>query len=177
MTSGRVDSRQRLLKAGLTVLTYQALSVWDRTPDDEDEDDDTSPGIAERRRVAVRDPDGHDLLALMHPRGRELVDTASRLGPWTLVLDECHHLLETWGALVRALARALGDDTWVLGLTATPAVELTARQGALHDELFSDCGFWAPMPAVTANRPMWSATPEPFGAMKSARQRFGRVIF
>ena len=138
----------RLLKAGLTVLTYQALSVWDRTPDDEDEADDTSPGIAERRRVAVRDPDGHDLLALMHPRGRELVDTASRLGPWTLVLDECHHLLETWGALVRALARALGDDTWVLGLTATPAVELTARQGALHDELFSDCGFWVPMPAV-----------------------------
>jgi len=28
---------------------------------------------------------------------------------------------------------------------------------------------------VTANRPMWSFTPEPLGAMKSARQRFGRV--
>ena len=138
----------RLLKAGLTVLTYQALSVWARTPDDEDEVDDTSPGVAERRRAAVRDPEGHDLLALMHPRGRELVDTASRLGPWTLVLDECHHLLETWGALVRALVRSLGDDTWVLGLTATPAVELTARQKALHDELFGDCGFAVPMPAV-----------------------------
>ncbi len=143
-------SGDRLLKAGLTVLTYQALSVWDRTPDDEDEDedDDTSPGIAERRRAAVRDPDGHDLLSLMHPRGRALVDQAARLGPWTLVLDECHHLLETWGALVRALARALGEDTWVLGLTATPALELTARQRELHDELFGDCDFSVPTPAV-----------------------------
>ena len=138
----------RLLKTGLTVLTYQALSVWDRTADDEDEQDDTSPGIAERRRVALRDPDGHDLLSLLHPRGRDLVDQAARTGPWTLVLDECHHLLETWGALVRALARALGDDTWVLGLTATPAVELTQRQRALHDELFGDCGFSVPTPAV-----------------------------
>lgn len=138
----------RLLKAGLTVLTYQALSVWDRTPDDEDEPDDTSPGIAERRRAAVRDPEGRDLLALMHPRGRDLVEQAARTGPWTLVLDECHHLLETWGALVRALVRELGDDTWVLGLTATPAVELTARQRELHDELFGDCGFSVPTPAV-----------------------------
>ncbi|MCW2614223.1 MAG: hypothetical protein JWN08_1217, partial [Frankiales bacterium] len=139
----------RLLKTALTVLTYQALSVWDRTADDEDEDDDTSPGIAERRRAAVRDPDGHDLLALMHPRGRDLVEHAARTGPWTLVLDECHHLLETWGALVRALARALGDDTWVLGLTATPALEMTARQRELHDELFGEGhDFSVPTPAV-----------------------------
>ena len=35
--------------------------------------------------------------------------------------------------------------------------------------------FSAPMPEVTANRPMWSAMPLDFGAMKSARQRLGRV--
>jgi len=141
-------SSDRRLTSGLTVLTYQTLSVWDRTADDEDEQDDTSPGIAERRRLAVRDPEGHDLLSLMHPRGRDLVDRARGLGPWTLVLDECHHLLETWGSLVRALVRALGDDTWVLGLTATPALELTGRQKELHDELFDACDFSVPTPAV-----------------------------
>ncbi len=36
--------------------------------------------------------------------GRELVDRAAALGPWTLVVDECAHLLETWGSL-RARAR------------------------------------------------------------------------
>ena len=147
-THPQPGSADRQLAHGLTVLTYQTLSVWDRTADDEDQLDDTSPGIAERRRVAVRDPDGHDLLSLMHPRGRDLVDRAAGLGPWTLVLDECHHLLETWGALARALAKALGNDTWVLGLTATPAVELTARQRELHDDLFGDADFCVPTPAV-----------------------------
>ena len=141
-------SGERLLKAGLTVLTYQALSVWDRGSDDEDEVDDTSPGIAERRRLAVHDPEGHDLLSLLHPRGRDFVDAAGRLGPWTLVLDECHHLLGTWGVLVQALTRALGEDTWVLGLTATPAAEASPAVSALRDRLFGDDGFSTALPAV-----------------------------
>lgn len=141
-------SAQRSLDSPLTVLTYQSLSVWDRTPDDEDADDVSSPAMAARRRAAVRGDAGADLLDLLHPNGRELVERAARLGPWTLVLDECHHLLETWGALVRALVHALGDDTWVLGLTATPPMEMTARQRALHDELFGAADFFVPTPAV-----------------------------
>ena len=138
----------RDLDAAVTVLTYQSLSVWDRTADDEDVADDPSADLAERRRAAVRGEEGADLLELLHPNGRALVERAAQLGPWTLVLDECHHLLETWGALARALARRLGDDTWVLGLTATPPVELTARQRALHDDLFGDCDYAVPTPAV-----------------------------
>ncbi len=144
----RSASVERDLDADVTVLTYQALSVWDRTADDEDAEDDSSLGIAERRRAAVRGEPGTDLLDLLHPRGRELIARAAATGPWMLVLDECHHLLETWGALAGALARALGDDTWVLGLTATPSKELTARQKDLHDELFGDCDFSVPTPAV-----------------------------
>src|SRR5687767_9077352 len=116
----RPASPERSLMTPVTVLTYQSLSVWDRTADDEDEQDDPSAALAETRRAALRGEPGADLLALLHPRGRELVRRASSTGPWTLVLDECHHLLETWGALCRALVRALGDDTWVVGLTATP---------------------------------------------------------
>ncbi len=142
-------SASRNLDTGLTVLTYQSLSVWDRTADDEDDiEDDRTGDLAERRRAAVRGEAGSELLDLLHPHGRRLIEKAAGLGPWTLVLDECHHLLETWGALVRALVRALGEQTWVLGLTATPPQELTARQRALHDELFGDRDFCVPTPAV-----------------------------
>ena len=37
----------------------------------------------------------------------------------TLVLDECHHLLEVWGRLLRDVLAEL-PDAFVLGLTATP---------------------------------------------------------
>lgn len=144
----RPASAERALTAPMTVLTYQSLSVWDRTADDEDVEDDTSATLAETRRAALRGEPGSDLLDLLHPRGRELVRRASQTGPWTLVLDECHHLLETWGALCRALVRALGEDTWVVGLTATPRTSMTARQAELHDELFGDCDFSVPTPAV-----------------------------
>jgi superfamily II DNA or RNA helicase len=141
-------SPSRELPTPVTVLTYQALSVWDRSADDEDAEDDTSEKTAARRRAAVRGDAGADLLSLLHPRGRELVERAARSGPWTVVLDECHHLLETWGALCRALVEALGEDTWVVGLTATPSTEMTARQRALHDDLFADCDFAVPTAAV-----------------------------
>jgi superfamily II DNA or RNA helicase len=141
-------SAERGLRSPMTVLTYQSLSVWDRTADDEDVEDDSSAALAEARRAALRGDEGTDLLDLLHPRGRDLVRRAAQLGPWTLVLDECHHLLETWGALCRALVRALGDDTWVVGLTATPRTSMTARQAELHDELFGDCDFSVPTPAV-----------------------------
>ena len=144
----RPASTDRNLNAPVTVLTYQSLSVWDRGADDEDVQDDASAGLAEARRAPVRGEEGADLLDLLHPRGRELVQRAAATGPWTLVLDECHHLLETWGALCRALVRALGDDTWVVGLTATPRTSMTGRQAELSDELFGDCDFQVPTPAV-----------------------------
>jgi len=110
--------------------------------------DDLSEATAARRRAAVRGEPGADLLSLLHPNGRDLVARAAATGPWTLVLDECHHLLETWGALCRALVDALGPSTWVVGLTATPPAEMTARQRALHDDLFDDCDFAVPTAAV-----------------------------
>ena len=145
----RPASTERALTAPMTVLTYQSLTVWDRTADDEDVEDDASASLAETRRAALRGEDGADLLSLLHPRGRELVRRASVSGPWTLVLDECHHLLETWGALVRAVVRELGADTFVVGLTATPRTAMTGRQAELHDELFGGgADFEVPTPAV-----------------------------
>ncbi|BCI86383.1 hypothetical protein NIIDMKKI_15890 [Mycobacterium kansasii] len=75
----------RALTAAMNVLTYQSLAVIDGETD------------ATVRRAILRTRDRQALLGLLHPNGRALIERAASLGPWTLVLDECHHLLATWG--------------------------------------------------------------------------------
>lgn len=126
----------RDLAGPLTVLTYQSIAVID----------DTIPARQRREIMGGRDRDA--LLGLLHPNGRAVIDRAATAGPWTVVLDECHHLLATWGALVRALVEELGGETAVIGLTATPARTLTRWQRELHDEIFGSTDFEVPTPAL-----------------------------
>ncbi|HEY4026016.1 MAG TPA: DEAD/DEAH box helicase family protein [Candidatus Dormibacteraeota bacterium] len=105
--------------------------------------------LRRRARAAVaRDGDHRELLGLLHANGRELVDRVSRSGPWTIVLDECHHLLQMWGWLVRALVAELGEQVTLLGLTATPPGDMDQREAALHGELFGRADFEVPTPAA-----------------------------
>ena len=168
----------------LTVVTTLALSAWDRGADDEPVADDSSPLLAQQRRAAVRGEPGADLLSLLHPSGRALVDRAARCGPWTLVLDESAHLLETWGPLVAALAQALGDDTEVLGLTATPPQSLGERSGTLHEALFggADVVVAAPTAVVRGDVAAYqelvlftSPTAEEDAALAGERDRFAAL--
>ena len=119
------------------MLTYQSLGGHRRGP---------------VRRTTGGPPSGAAtgtaLLDLLHPNGRDLVARAAARGPWTLVLDECHHLLDTWGALVRAFVDELGPDTAVIGLTATPPRLLTGWQRELHDDLFGTADVEIPAPAL-----------------------------
>jgi superfamily II DNA or RNA helicase len=126
----------RDLDASVTVLTYQSIAVIDRGT------------TAEQRRAVLREGDRKALLELLHPNGRAVIDLAAGLGPWTLVLDECHHLLATWGALVRAIVDELGQDTALIGLTATPPHQLTGWQRTLRDELFGATDFEIQAPAL-----------------------------
>jgi superfamily II DNA or RNA helicase len=125
--------------ADLVVLTYQAMTSWDRPEGD-------GEAVREQRRLAVRGQG--DLLALLHPRAQAFLAHASGSGPWTLVLDECHHLLDVWGALAGAVVDAFGTQTWVVGLTATPPVALTAPQRERHDALFGACDVVVDLPSV-----------------------------
>lgn len=134
--AGTPCGTDRSLSSPLTVLTYQSIAVIDHT----------IPARQRREIMGGRDRDA--LLALLHPNGRAVIDRATTLGPWTVVLDECHHLLATWGALVRALVEQLGDDTAVIGLTATPARAMTRWQRELHDEIFGPTDFEVPTPAL-----------------------------
>jgi hypothetical protein len=68
-------------------------------------------------------------------------------GVRVVVLDECHHLLSLWGALLAAVLELL-EPMHVLGLTATNPKELTAEQAALYAQLLDGEDFSVPTPAV-----------------------------
>ena len=172
------------LGAAVTVLTWSALSAWDRGADDEDVQDDTGAAVAERRRAAVRGVPGADVLSLLHPAGRDLVERAAASGPWTLVLDECAHLLETWGLLVPALVAALGPETAVLGLSATPAAALGERAREVHTQVFAQPDVAVPLPVAVARGEvapyeelvhLTRPTPEEDAAVAADRARFAAL--
>ncbi|VBA57474.1 hypothetical protein LAUMK191_04057 [Mycobacterium attenuatum] len=163
----------RALTSAMNVLTYQSLAVIDVETD------------ATARRAVLRTRDRDALLGLLHPNGTALIERAASLGPWTLVLDECHHLLATWGALVGALVSVLGPQTALIGLTATPATALTEWQRALHDELFGTADFVVPAPALVKEGDLapyqelvylTEPTPEEQAWMATERARFADLM-
>jgi hypothetical protein len=155
---GARSGASRELATWFTALTYQALASFD--PDAEvDEDGEEQP-----------------LLAALHPNGRRLVERLAELGEVTVVLDECHHLLEVWGRLLREVLELL-PDAFVLGLTATPPATLTPAQHELVDDLFGPPLLEATVPAAVREGDLapfaecaWLTTPTPVEAGWLAEQ-------
>jgi superfamily II DNA or RNA helicase len=126
-----------------TALTYQSLCSLDSDHADVEE-----PALDRARALLTQGGSSEDLLGLLHRNGRAIVERARETGPITLVLDECHHLLELWGYLVRAVIEYLGPETFVVGLTATPPDQLSGREAALYESIFGQADFSVPTPAV-----------------------------
>ena len=127
---------RRDLPTPLTVLTYQALCTLGAAGPEEE------GGPGPRARLGA---DG--VLSALHPNGRALIARLQAGGPWTLVLDECHHLLELWGRLLQAVIGEL-DKPRVVGLTATPPHLMTAEQAVLHRALFGRVDLEVSAPAL-----------------------------
>jgi superfamily II DNA or RNA helicase len=141
------------LTAPVTSLTYQALSSLEPSPAPVDDSDDADEvDLARRRRrqrsLIARGGSREELLSLLHPNGRRLIERIASAGTWTIVLDECHHLLQLWGWLVRALAEELGTRACLVGLTATPPGDMDGHEAALQQELFGSADFEVPTPAA-----------------------------
>lgn len=115
----------------LRSLTYQSLAVFETETRDagDDESDDGSE------------------LSRLHPNGLRLVEELAATRDLMLVLDECHHLLRTWGRLLAEVLQRL-PQAHVLGLTATPAASMTAAEAALESELFGGVTYQAQIPEV-----------------------------
>ncbi|MEV0644286.1 DEAD/DEAH box helicase family protein [Phytomonospora sp. NPDC050363] len=122
-------SADRGLKSVFTALTYQSLATFD--PEAEvDPDGAQRPSHIDRLRA----------------QGRELV-AALAARPVTLILDECHHLLDVWGELLAEVLDELPDAA-VIGLTATPPTALTPAESALVAKLFGEVVSGPSIPAV-----------------------------
>ena len=134
----------RELPTALTVLTYQALCTLGSAGN---ADAGNGDGVSVNRAGRRRGLDGDGVLSLLHPNGRELIARLRDGGPWTLVLDECHHLLELWGRLLQAVIGQL-DAPRVIGLTATPPHLMTAEQAELHRTLFGGVDLEVSAPAL-----------------------------
>jgi len=138
----------RDLPTPLTVLTYQAVAAFDPAgaegvggADARTATDGTVP-FHPLRRLSDR-----ELLASLHPNGQRLLATLKAAGPATLILDECHHLLEIWGRLLLAIVGELPNPR-IIGLTATPPHMMTTEQAGLHRELFGAVDLEVSAPAL-----------------------------
>jgi len=99
---------------------------------------------AERRRLI----DEGGVLPLLHPNARALIDRLATHGVGTIILDECHHLLDHWAMVVRALLERLGDDVQVIGLTATLPDPEDRRSYDNYMGILGEVTFEVPTPAV-----------------------------
>jgi superfamily II DNA or RNA helicase len=135
---GLTSADTRDLDADVTVLTYQALAVFTNNEPDVDEPAVDEPGVDE--------PDDTAHLDRLHPNALALVDRLVARGSVTMVLDECHHLLEVWGELLAEVLDRL-PQARVLALTATPPEALAADEAVLVQRLFGDIVYVATIPA------------------------------
>src|SRR3990172_3164515 len=101
---------------------------------------------ARAKRDAIRDPQ-FDGTRFLHANARALIDRLASCGAQTVVLDECHHLLDYWAIVIKELIKRLGDPR-VIGLTATlPALD-DEDEYKNYSDLLGEVDFVVPTPAV-----------------------------
>lgn len=111
-------------------------------------------GIRSRSRALRRTlarQDAAALTAALHPRSRELLERLVEAGVETIVLDECHHLLDHWALVVAALVarlRAGGREPLVIGLTATLPSPDDANEYENYVSLLGEVDLEVPVQAV-----------------------------
>jgi superfamily II DNA or RNA helicase len=128
--------------------------------------------------------DGATAYEYLHPNARALIDRIAAAGVGTVVLDECHHLLDYWAIVLRALVARL-DRPYVIGLTATlPSLE-DADEFENYTSLLGDVDFEIPTPAVIKEGDLapfrdlaWWVTPtEPEAAyLRDVRRHFEEAV-
>ena len=83
----------------------------------------------------------------LHPNAQGLIDRIVALGTGTVVLDECHHLLDYWAFILHELLRSL-PGVRVVGLTATLPDPENQVEVENYTSLLGEVDFEVPTPAV-----------------------------
>lgn len=69
------------------------------------------------KRRLLREP-GVDIAPFLHENARRLIENLLAYGVQTVILDECHHLLDYWAIVLRYFISRI-PAAHVIGLTAT----------------------------------------------------------
>jgi superfamily II DNA or RNA helicase len=88
-----------------------------------------------------------EVACFLHPNARALIDGLVDRGVKTVVLDECHHLLDYWAVVLRYLIGRIRDPQ-VVGLTATLPSPEDGNEYDNYTSLLGDVDFEVPTPAV-----------------------------
>jgi len=98
------------------------------------------------KRQALR---GHpnELEKYLHPNALALIQSLVAYGVRTVVLDECHHLLDYWAIVLRHLISQM-DSPHIVGLTATLPSPEDDEEFENYNSLLGDVDFEVPTPAV-----------------------------
>jgi len=106
--------------------------------------------ISRRRKRIKRDllrSKSVEVGEFLHPNARRLIDDLVAHGVRTVILDECHHLLDYWAIVLRYLINKI-EEPKVIGLTATlPSPEGDAEYEN-YTSLLGEVDFEVPTPAV-----------------------------
>lgn len=92
-----------------------------------------------------------ELARVLHPNAVALIDRLVAAGVRTVVLDECHHLLDHWAILVAYLAgriRESGVEPLLIGLTATLPSPDDETEFENYSQLLGEVDYEVPTPAV-----------------------------
>lgn len=102
-----------------------------------------------RAQFARRNP--AEIGRVLHPNATALIDRLVAAGVRTVVLDECHHLLDHWALVVAYLAgriRETGVEPLLIGLTATLPSPDDETEFENYSGLLGDVDYEVPTPAV-----------------------------
>jgi len=88
-----------------------------------------------------------EVARFLHPNARALIDGLVERGVKTVVLDECHHLLDYWAVVLRYLIGRI-ESPRVVGLTATLPSPEDGNEYENYTSLLGEVDFEVPTPAV-----------------------------
>lgn len=98
------------------------------------------------KKKLLSEPDA-DIARFLHPNAVKLIDDLVAYGVRTVVLDECHHLLDYWAIVLRYLIAKIKEPR-VIGLTATLPSPETDAEYENYTSLLGEVDFEIPTPAV-----------------------------
>jgi len=92
---------------------------------------------------SVKNKDGE-----LHENAENLINYLIKNNFKTIVLDECHHLLNYWAEIIKKFIKKAPYQVVVIGLTATPPQDKSNKEKQAYLQIMGKVDYQVPIPAV-----------------------------